>query len=228
MDGTAGRGAATKLADLPHSAVQQRGVLAGDALIWEEYVAEGKDAAVIKRLSLRDGKVGDVPGSRGYWLSTIPGWITSQYGGSPFGGVAERAGTIVEVATGRRLQWKSNDEMVSSVYCGPDWCTGWNVANSAAIQDLDGGDYVDLKQMGSLSPGLEGRLATGQLGQRQIVWDRGSGRAAEIKQQGTPGDRIGAFDPAFSNFGDWGEGGPIRVWLTQDGTPMMLDLKRLW
>jgi len=58
------------------------------------------------------------------------------------------------------------------------------------------------------------------------VWDRGSGRAAEIKP-GQPRERLGGFDPAFSSFGS-GHGSPVLVWWTQDGTPMMLDLKRLW
>ena len=219
-------GAATKLADLPASAIDARPVLAGEAVIWEQGLpGGGKDDIVVKRLSLRDGKVGDVPGSRGYWLSTIPGWITSQYGGTPFG-EPERSGTLIEVATGRRVHWKANDEMTSSVYCGPDWCTGGNVAQHAALQGLDGGGYLDLGEIGHLSPGLEGRLATGTLDMRQVVWDRGSGRAAEIKP-GQPRERLGGFDPAFSAFGS-GHGSPALVWWTQDGTPMMLDLKRLW
>jgi hypothetical protein len=223
-------GTATKLADdLPAGAVDaSRTVLAGDAVIWEQGLpGDGKDDIIIKRLSLRDGKVGDVPGSRGYWLSTVPGWITSQYGGTPFG-EPERTGTLVEVATGRRLHWKANDEMDSSVYCGPEWCTGGNVAHHAAFQDLDGGGYLELGEIGNLEPGLDGRLATGQLAMRDIIWDRGSGRAAEIKHRGQARDRTDVFDPAFGNFGDFGPLSPVRVWLGQDGTPMMLDLKRLW
>ncbi|WP_281906536.1 hypothetical protein, partial [Phytohabitans aurantiacus] len=63
----------------------------------------------------------------------MPGWITSQYPGTPFG-EPERTGTLVEVATGRRVQWKANDEFEWTVACGPDWCTGSAVGGYIAFQ----------------------------------------------------------------------------------------------
>jgi hypothetical protein len=220
-------GDATKLADLPPSAVDGRAALAGDAVIWEQYgPGQGQDDVIVKQLSLRDGRVSDVPGSRGYWLSTVPGWITSQYGGTPFG-EPERTGTLVEVATGRRAHWTANDEMEATVACGPEWCTGWNVAADAAIQNIDGSDYVDLGQQGNLSPRLEGRLAIGSLDNRNIVWDRGSGRAAAIQQPAPPRDGGFAADPGTVRL-DRDNEASVYSWTAADGARMMLDLKRLW
>ncbi|MCW6006021.1 hypothetical protein K1W54_15745 [Micromonospora sp. CPCC 205371] len=217
-------GQATHLADLPASATDGRVVLAGDAMIWEQYgPGQGQDDVVIRRLPLAGGPVTDVPGSRGYWLSTVPGWITSQYPGTPFG-EPERTGTLIEVATGRRLQWKANDEMESTVACGPQWCTGATVGGYIALQDLDGGSYLDLKERGSLDPSLDGRLAIGGVGERNVVWDRGSGKAAVIVQQSS-GQDIG--DTSFFRYGS-DPRSPVRTWRGADGTLMMLDLKRLW
>lgn len=217
-------GEATRLADLPASATGGRAVLAGDSMIWEEYgPGQGQDDVVIRRLPLAGGPVTEVPGSRGYWLSTVPGWITTQYPGTPFG-EPERTGTLIEVATGRRLRWKANDEMESTVACGPEWCTGWTVGGYAALQDLDGGGYVDLKQVGSLDPSLEGRLALGSLGQRSVVWDRGSGRAAMIPQE----PPRGGLEPRFSALYSADPRSPVLTWQATDGTYMMLDLTRLW
>jgi hypothetical protein len=222
-------GDATKLAaDLPASALDGRGALAGDSVIWEEYLpGGGQDDVIIKQLSVRDGRIGTVPGSRGYWLSTVPGWITSQYGGTPFG-EPERSGTLVEVATGRRVRWTANDEMESTVWCGPEWCTGWNVASDAAIQNIDGTGYVDLGMNGILSPRLEGRLAIGDADQRTIVWDRGSGRAAAIQHPPPPADgKIITGDRADMRLRQNNEAA-VYLWRNPDGTEMMLDLKRLW
>ncbi|GAA4446205.1 hypothetical protein [Phytohabitans houttuyneae] len=221
-------GDATKLADLPASAVDGRGVLAGEAVLWEQYgPGDGQDDVVVKRLSLRDGRIADVPGSRGYWLSTVPGWITSQYGGTPFG-EPERSGTLVEVATGRKARWLANDEMEATVACGPEWCTGWNVAGDAAIQNLDGSGYVDLGRNGGLSPRLEGRLAIGNLDTANVIWDRGSGRAAVIAAPPPPArEGIDSGDPTVFQL-DRDNEAAVYSWRAADGTRMMLDLKRLW
>jgi hypothetical protein len=216
-------GEATRLADLP--AISGTAVLAGDAMIWEAYgPGQGKDDVVIRRLPLDGGPIADVPGSRGYWLSTIPGWITSQYPGTPFG-EPERTGELVDVATGKRYRWKANEEMVATVACGPAWCTGWTVGDEAAIQDLDGSNYVSLKERGNLDPGLEGRLAIGSVAGRWVVWDRGSGRAAAIERK-HPEDRF-APQPLFEQYGT-DLRSPVQTWTAPDGTFTMLDLKRLW
>lgn len=218
-------GAATHLADLPASATGGRAVLAGEAMIWEQFgPGQGKDDVVIRRLSLTDGTVADVPGSRGYWLSTVPGWITSQYPGTPFG-EPERTGTLVEVATGKRMRWTANDEMDSTVACGPAWCAGWTVTGAVALQDLDGGGYVDLGERGSLEPGLDGRLAIGNIDNRWVVWDRGTGRAAVIERKRSDGSVVD--DGYFVRF-DSDLRSPVRTWIAPDGTFTMLDLKRLW
>jgi len=224
-------GDATRLtASLPQSAVDGRvGVLAGDVVIWEQSLpGGGQDDIVVKQLSLRDGRVSDVPGSRGYWLSTIPGWITSQYGGTPFG-EPERTGTLIELATGRRATWTANDEMEMTILCGPEWCSGWNVADDAAIQRIDGSGYVDLGMRGSLDPSIEGRLMIGSLDRFSVVWDLGTGRAASIRQPDPP--REGEFpkpsDPASLDIGPDNRAA-VFSWRAPDGSRMMLDLKRLW
>lgn len=216
-------GAATKLADLP--AISGFPVLAGDSMIWEEFgPGQGQDDVKIRRLSLRGGPIAEVPGSRGYWLSTIPGWITSQYPGTPFG-EPERTGELVEVATGKRYRWKANEEMVGTVACGPTWCAGAGVGEEVAVQDLDGGHFVSLKERGGLEPGFGGRLAIGNVGSRWVVWDRGTGRAAVLERK-----PIG--DP-FSRQSElllqgMSSRSPVQVWQAPDGTFKLLDLKRLW
>jgi hypothetical protein len=217
-------GEAKRLADLPASATNGRAVLAGDAMIWEQYgPGQGQDDIVIRQLPLTGGPVTDVPGSRGYWLSTVPGWITSQYPGTPFG-EPERTGTLIEVATGRRLQWKANDEIEYTVACGPDWCTGSTVGEYVALQDLDGGGFLDLKEKGVLDPGLDGRLATGTIGTARVVWDRGSGRAAVLERLPASG---GVQPPPIVR-SDSDPRSPVQTWQSSDGTLMMLDLNRLW
>ncbi|MDQ7904456.1 sigma factor [Phytohabitans sp. ZYX-F-186] len=125
----------------------------------------------------------------------------------------------------KRYRWTANEEMVATVACGPAWCTGWTVGDQAAIQDLDGGGYIPLKEKGSLDPALEGRLAIGSLGGRDVVWDRGSGRAAVIEH--TASTRNGfADDRYFYESAD--PRSPVRVWTAPDGTPTILDLRRLW
>jgi hypothetical protein len=165
-----------------------------------------------------------VPGSRGYWLSTVPGWITTQYPGSPFG-EPERTGELIDVATGKRYRWKANEEMVATVACGSTWCAGGTVGEEAAIQNLDGSGFVALKGRGSLEPGFEGRLAIGNVGERWVVWDRGTGRAAVI-------ERKRVDDPFARKVELLVEGirsrSPVQVWQAPDGTFKMLDLKRLW
>lgn len=216
-------GEATKLANLP--AISGTAVLAGDAMIWEEYgPGQGQDDVRIRRLPLDGGPVADVPGSRGYWLSTVPGWITTQYPGSPFG-EPERTGELVDVATGKRYRWKANEEMVATVACGSTWCAGGTVGEEAAIQNLDGSGFVALKGRGSLEPGFEGRLAIGNVGERWIVWDRGTGRAAVIERK--------RFDDPFARQSElllesMRSRSPVQVWQAPDGTFKMLDLKRLW
>ena len=217
-------GEVRRLADLPASAVEGRVVLAGDALIWEQYgPGQGRDDIVIRRLRLAGGPVTDVPGSRGYWLSTVPGWITSQYPGTPFG-EPERTGTLVEVATGRRVQWKANDEFEWTVACGPEWCTGSAVGGYIAFQDLDGGGYVELKQKGSFVPGLDGRLAVSGPSMGRVLWDRGSGRAARIESP----ERSPSLGGGIVEQVDYDPRSPVQTWFDADGTFMMLDLKRLW
>ncbi|MEH1127894.1 hypothetical protein [Micromonospora sp. CPCC 206061] len=218
-------GEARRLADLPASATAGRVVLAGDAMIWEQYgPGQGQDDVVIRRLPLAGGPITDVPGSRGYWLSTVPGWITSQYPGTPFG-EPERTGTLIEVATGQRLKWSANDEMESTVACGPAWCTGWTVGGFAALQDLNGGNYLDLRERGGLNPSLDGRLAIGGIAERWVVWDRGSGRAATIERESPRGGTVGG---SFFDRYDSDPRSPVQTWRSPDGAFMMLDLKRLW
>lgn len=218
-------GPVKRLADLPASATEGRALLAGDVMIWEQYgPGQGQDDIVIRQLPLNGGPVTDVPGSRGYWLSTVPGWITTQYPGTPFG-EPERTGTLIDVATGRRLQWKANDEMEMTVACGPEWCTGSTVGEHVALQDLDGGGYLDLKEKGSFDPSLDGRLAIGSIAQRWVVWDRGSGKAAAIEQQ-TTGNEV--IPPSAVVRYRYDPRSPVQTWQSPDGTYMMLDLTRLW
>jgi hypothetical protein len=216
-------GEATRLADPPPAAADGTVVLAGDRLIWEEYgPGQGQDDVVIRQLPVRGGPVTDVPGSRGSWLSTVPGWITTQYPGTPFG-EPERTGELVDVATGKRYRWKANDEMEATVACGPQWCTGWNVDGDVAIQDLDGGGYLELKVEGSLDPGLDGRFAIGGVGDKRVVWDRHTGRAAAIDERSTP---IGA-DPAVHSRLRSDPRSLVQTWMAEDGSLNMLDLRRI-
>jgi hypothetical protein len=220
-----GGGTATKLADLP--AISGTAVLAGDAMIWEEFgPGRGKDDVKIRRLPLDGGPIADVPGSRGYWLSTIPGWITTQYPGTPHG-EPERSGELVDVATGKRYRWKANEEMVATVQCGPTWCAGWTVGEEVAVQDLDGREYTPLKVRGSLDPGLDGRLAIGSVGDRWVVWDRETGRAAAITPDHLD-DPFGQGPAPFILERGSDLRSPVQVWRTADGSYTMLDLKRLW
>lgn len=153
--------------------------VAGDAVMWEEPRGAGYDEVVIRRVAAAGGPVTDVPGSTGYWLTLDGPWLTSKYTGTPFPDEPQDRGDLLNAVTGERVPWTANPK-IAAARCGPTWCGGTGPYGLAALQDTNGGGYVELKDGCSLYPAMGGRLAVGLLYSQPIVWDRATGRASVL------------------------------------------------
>ncbi|MCW6009915.1 hypothetical protein K1W54_36035, partial [Micromonospora sp. CPCC 205371] len=153
--------------------------VAGDAVMWEEPRGTGYDGVVIRRVAAAGGPVTDVPGSTGYWLTHNGPWLTSKYTGSPYPDEPQGRGDLLNAVTGERVPWTANPKLAAA-RCGPTWCGGTAPNGLAALHDIDGGGYIELKEAGSLYPAMGGRLAVGLLYSQPVVWDRTTGRASML------------------------------------------------
>ncbi|MCW6004143.1 hypothetical protein K1W54_06055 [Micromonospora sp. CPCC 205371] len=202
-----------------------RFMVVGNAIAWEQQVpgsaeSPGGPRDVIRTVSLDGGAPHDIPGTEGFSLAQVAPWITNQKLAT--GVTPKSSGELRNVATGERLRWTANSK-IQFLRCGPAWCAGTGYGGGVALQRLDGTGYTELPYSGSLAPTADGRLAVGGLklpsGDRQVVWDQTTGRAAAYAEPRPEGPLKVVTGAPLSDFEP-----PVLTWRPDGGTLMVLDL----